>query len=195
MGNGNGEHIYGIKGGTAFDLEHIMALKLYTDFDQLCGLFCDQFRLKTIIDDILESVESLRARNECFYHLAKLLTECVQCFGAIIYGDINYKQIKRRKSAKWSTNENGNEDEDEDMVGDMSDVSDDQDFGLKNDVFIKRSKQRHFFRGIKGEYMFRRFVTRYHCPMSTTWDVCCYFVVGLVSELHLFEISINVEKP
>ena len=129
-GNGNGEEIYGIVGGTRFDLEHIMALKLYTDFAQLCGLFCDQFRLKTIIDDILESIESLRARNEFFYHLAKLLTECVQCFGAVIHYVANSK------------------------------------------------KQRQFFRGIKGEYMFRRFVTRYHCPMSTTWDVCCYFVVG-----------------
>ena len=82
--NGIGEHIYEIRAGDPFALKFILALKLYTDFDALNQMFCEHFRLKKLTPHSFESLSSLAIRNGRFWHLAKLLVECVQCFGRLL---------------------------------------------------------------------------------------------------------------
>ena len=71
--NGIGQDIYDIKAGIAFDVAHLLALKLYTDFDDLNHLFCDQYRINDANKDHSE-----------WWNMGKLLTECVQCFGKLL---------------------------------------------------------------------------------------------------------------
>ena len=79
--NGSGADIYGIRRGAMLTLNHLVALKIYTDFTDLNKMFCEHFRLKRLIGDIFETPRSLAIRNRKFRNLAKLLTEAVQCFG------------------------------------------------------------------------------------------------------------------
>ena len=81
VGNGNGLGIYGINPGDPITLEHLVALKIYTDFTELNQLFCEHFRRKKLSGNIFESTRSVGARNGKFWNLAKLLKEAVQCFG------------------------------------------------------------------------------------------------------------------
>ena len=71
--NGIGEDIYGIKAGVPFDIGHLVALKLYTDYDDLNHLFCDQFRVRDANED-----------HSKWWNMGKLLAECVQCFGKLL---------------------------------------------------------------------------------------------------------------
>ena len=71
--NGIGLEIYGIESGVPLDIGHLVALKLYTDFDDLNHLFCDQFRIGDQTEDHSE-----------WWNMGKLLTECVQCFGKLL---------------------------------------------------------------------------------------------------------------
>ena len=82
--SGNGHRIYGVKAGIAFALQWLLSLKLYTDFDKLNHEFCDQFRFKKFAGNVQETVSSIRKRNGRYFNMAKQLTECVQCFGAML---------------------------------------------------------------------------------------------------------------
>ena len=86
--NGNGYDIYGIKSGVPLDIGHLIALKLYTDFDDLNHLFCDQFRIGDQTDDHSE-----------WWNMGKLLTECVQCFGKLLIS----KKVKYYRGLKMDT--------------------------------------------------------------------------------------------
>ena len=82
--NGIGADIYGITAGEQFAIRFLLALKLYTDFDRLNHIFCEQFRLKKLTESVMESLHSAAVRNGKFWNLSKLLTECVQCFGHLL---------------------------------------------------------------------------------------------------------------
>ena len=117
--NGNGLHIYGIKAGFAFALKWLLALKLYTDFDNLNHEFCDQFRLKVFSGNRDESILSIKKRNGRYFNMSKQLTECVQCFGQMLVG-----------------------------------------------------KKKRYYRGVSRAFVFSRFISRFHVPLSTSKSVC-----------------------
>eukprot|EP01084_Bolivina_argentea_P035324 65540_1 len=81
MSNGKHEDIYGIQNDASFTLPHLCAIKLYTDYTKLNGIFCAAFRLKKFGRNIYERIESLKNRNRRFAIWSKLLIECVQCYG------------------------------------------------------------------------------------------------------------------
>lgn len=82
--NGIGAEIYDILLEAPFEMQWLLALKLYTDFNELNGEFCEHFRLKQLTQNTMESAQSLAIRNAKFWNFAKLLTECVQCFGQLL---------------------------------------------------------------------------------------------------------------
>eukprot|EP01083_Nonionella_stella_P163132 536109_1 len=63
------QSIYGVKRDSELTTEHLMALKLYTDYSTLCRTFCA----------ILRVADGRKVAE--IAHWAKLLTECVQCYG------------------------------------------------------------------------------------------------------------------
>ena len=119
--NGVGADIYGIAAGDEFAIRFLLALKLYTDFDRLNKMFCEHFRLKKLTENTVESVRSLAIRNGRFWHLAKLLMECVQCFGQLLV-----------------------------------------------------SRKKRYYRGVGKELNLKRFIARFHVPLSTSKSVCTY---------------------
>ena len=68
--NGHKEDTYGIQADQPFDAHHLRALKLYTDLNELCKIFCT----------ILREGDPQKVAE--IAHLAKTLTETVQCFGS-----------------------------------------------------------------------------------------------------------------
>eukprot|EP01084_Bolivina_argentea_P317398 550312_1 len=66
--------MYKIQKYTPFLLQHILALKLYTDYTTECGVFC----------------KALRSENKSeiteIANWARLLSECVQCYGTSLKG-------------------------------------------------------------------------------------------------------------
>ena len=120
--NGVDEHVYNIKAGDAFVVKWLLALKLYTDFDALNTMFCEHFRLKKLSQNQFETVRSLVNRNRRFWHFAKLLVECVQCFGRLLV-----------------------------------------------------CKKSRFYRGIGRRFILKRFVARFHVPLSTSKSVCTVY--------------------
>eukprot|EP01083_Nonionella_stella_P010152 29012_1 len=88
--NGNDVHIYGIPSNVPFTLKHLLALKLYTDFTSICGMFCNAFRVKKLTENTYESVKSLKRRNQKFANMAKCLIESVQCYGHLLLKNRKY---------------------------------------------------------------------------------------------------------
>eukprot|EP01083_Nonionella_stella_P235275 827465_1 len=68
---------YGIEAGTEISLNHIVAVLCYTNYSKHCYEFSRSFR--RISPN--ESDESLKQRHGEFYHWARALRECVECFG------------------------------------------------------------------------------------------------------------------
>eukprot|EP01084_Bolivina_argentea_P033446 61864_1 len=85
--NGTDTDIYEIANDEKIDEQHLIAMKLYTDFDTLNTIFCKAFR--QIKDEGIQLVET---RNEKVANWSKLLIETVQCFG-----EIQKLQTKRKK--------------------------------------------------------------------------------------------------
>eukprot|EP01084_Bolivina_argentea_P132489 233807_1 len=81
--NGNNERLYEIKKGQSITLQHLLSIKLYTDYTSLCRIFCEAFRLRKITDTEYERLQSLKNRNRKVANWAKLLIESVQCFGRL----------------------------------------------------------------------------------------------------------------
>eukprot|EP01084_Bolivina_argentea_P264050 447146_1 len=80
--NGYNTNIYEMEKGASITLDHILSIKLYTDYTKLCNIFCQAFRLKKISQTQYERVSSLQRRNEKIANWAKLLMQSVQCFGS-----------------------------------------------------------------------------------------------------------------
>eukprot|EP01084_Bolivina_argentea_P219678 372524_1 len=80
-GNGNHEEIYDIKTGDCITMEHLLSIKLYTDFSWLCTIFCKCFRLTKISSNQYERIQSLERRNEKVANMARYLIESVRCYG------------------------------------------------------------------------------------------------------------------
>eukprot|EP01084_Bolivina_argentea_P243858 408693_1 len=93
VSNGNDENIYGVKLENEFSLQHLCSIKLYTDYSNLCAAFCSVFRVKKLTSNSYETVKSLNRRNSKFANWAKLLIECVQCYGKLL--------IKNKKKVKY----------------------------------------------------------------------------------------------
>eukprot|EP01084_Bolivina_argentea_P253031 424924_1 len=130
--NGKDQYLYGIKAGMSMSLQHLYAMKIYTDYTTLSKIFCTTFRLKKFGNNKMERFQSLRNRNMKFAIWAKLLIECVQSYGSL---------------------------------------------ALTN---------KRYYRGVDKQFMFRKFVTRFHCPLSTTtkFGAAVQFAQdGLVMEL------------
>ena len=73
-----------IKVNEPYDEEHLCALKLYTDFNDLCAAFCAILRRG-------DPKEIAQIAN-----WTKKLTETVQCFGSSLSGDkMYYRGVKR----------------------------------------------------------------------------------------------------
>eukprot|EP01084_Bolivina_argentea_P319336 553889_1 len=70
VSNGFHERVYHIKAHNQFSIQYIIALKLYTDYSQLCDTFCSTLRSE-------KKIKIAEIAN-----WAKLLSECVQCFGS-----------------------------------------------------------------------------------------------------------------
>eukprot|EP01084_Bolivina_argentea_P288419 495022_1 len=68
--NGYYQHIYKIKEYSPFSIQHLLALKLYTDYTDLCSKICSTLRSGNELDVAEIAV------------WAKYLTECVQVFGS-----------------------------------------------------------------------------------------------------------------
>eukprot|EP01083_Nonionella_stella_P057751 151478_1 len=81
--NGNNSEIYEINSGAAITLEHVLSIKLYTDFTSLCKIFCKAFRLKKISHNRYERIESLMTRMRKVTNWARLLMESVQSYGTL----------------------------------------------------------------------------------------------------------------
>eukprot|EP01084_Bolivina_argentea_P265872 450803_1 len=70
--NGFYRSIYKIEPSLPFSIQHIMALKLYTDYTKLCNMLCSILRVK-------KQMKICQIAN-----WVRLLTECVQCYGTSI---------------------------------------------------------------------------------------------------------------
>eukprot|EP01084_Bolivina_argentea_P176950 306109_1 len=73
-------HVYKITTGNVLDLNNILSLKLYTDYDTLSGKFSSTFRKGSDC----KSDEDLTEKNLEFGNWSKILAETVNCFGKII---------------------------------------------------------------------------------------------------------------
>jgi len=128
--NGNEEdcRAYGIAEDSAITLQHLIAIRLYTDFSGLCYKFCDAFRKK----NPLETIAATMRRNQKIGHWARLLIELIRCYGKV------YPETKQ------------------------------------------------FYRGITSEFLFKRFMTRFNGPVSTSTNLdkaIGFSTGGLVMEL------------
>eukprot|EP01083_Nonionella_stella_P076392 208124_1 len=81
--NGNNSEIYGIENDDSLTIDHILSIKLYTDYTAICSIFCKAFRLKKISHDHYERLQSLVRRHSAVAHWARLLTESVQSYGTL----------------------------------------------------------------------------------------------------------------
>eukprot|EP01083_Nonionella_stella_P029907 82183_1 len=115
--NGNRSSIYAIKPGDLIDVEHLLSIKLYTDYTALCAIFCKAFRLKKVSPNHDERMESLMHRNSKVANWARLLIESVQSYGAV------------------------------------------------------RVTKTKYYRGLDSAFVFKRFITKYNAPLSTTQDL------------------------
>eukprot|EP01084_Bolivina_argentea_P309099 534619_1 len=115
--NGNSLDIYEIPKDSSITLDHICAIKLYTDYSDLCNIFCQAFRLKKLSNNHYERIQSVQHRNKKIANWARLLMEAVQCFGKFMTGKTKY------------------------------------------------------YRGINMEFMFKRFITKFNVPLSTTTSI------------------------
>eukprot|EP01084_Bolivina_argentea_P223569 378251_1 len=113
--NGNHLDVYGIKEQLSMQKQHLYSVKLYTDYSELCKIFCGAFRLRKIWDNQYERISSVQRRNEKIANWSKLLIESVQCYG----------------------------------------------------TFLTNNKMK-YYRGIGMEFIFKRFITKFNVPMSTT---------------------------
>lgn len=68
--NGLDKYIYKMEKGEPFDEQHLIALKLYTDFTELCASICSILR-RGVVEQISEIA-----------NWARILTETVQCYGS-----------------------------------------------------------------------------------------------------------------
>eukprot|EP01084_Bolivina_argentea_P279018 476950_1 len=88
LSNGANAHIYRIKEGVSFE-KHIHALLLYTNYTNWCSTFCSILRKQN-----KEEISTVA-------NWAKLLIECVQCFGSWISDDMTfYRGIDREFTFK-----------------------------------------------------------------------------------------------
>eukprot|EP01084_Bolivina_argentea_P175775 304327_1 len=106
--NGNHEHIYGIKQNEAITTDHLLSIKLYTDYMWLCKIFCEAFRLQRITQNQYERIQSLQKRNMKVANWAKFLIESVQCYGTFMrkktkyYRGINADFVFKRFVARFN---------------------------------------------------------------------------------------------
>ena len=132
--NGNDEdrEAYGIEDGSSMTLQHLLAIRLYTDFTSLGGIFCGAFRKQ----NAHEIEHSIMRRNQRIAIWARLLIEAIRCFGRM-YGPTH-----------------------------------------------------KFYRGVSGEFMFKRFIATFNGPVSTSTDVCYYVLWLCVILCYLVKVSV-----
>eukprot|EP01084_Bolivina_argentea_P046534 85707_1 len=108
LSNGN-QQMYGIISNQPITLQHLLSMKLYTDFTQLCKIFCGAFRLQKISKTHYERMSSIKTRNAKIANLAKLLMESVQCYGKFqtrkkkYYRGVDSKYIFKRFVARFNS--------------------------------------------------------------------------------------------
>ena len=68
---------YGIRNGSPIQLHHIQAVICYTDFSDLSTSFTKTLRR----NNPLESLQSMKKRNSCYYWMSKYLVEAVEGYG------------------------------------------------------------------------------------------------------------------
>eukprot|EP01084_Bolivina_argentea_P050697 93237_1 len=68
---------FDMKYGQLISVKHLISMMVYCNFNTLQQKFSETFRKL----DEYETDQSLRQRHSNFYHLARLLRECVECFG------------------------------------------------------------------------------------------------------------------
>ena len=74
---GLNDHYYGFKQGDKWSIEHLTALKFYTDWTELCTKLGKTFRRC----NITEPFDSIKKRNAEFANWSRLLREAVEMFG------------------------------------------------------------------------------------------------------------------
>ena len=78
---------FGIKHCTPIKVEHIIALLMYTDFDQHSRLFSASFRKSSPYETVADLVE----RHRQYYHWGKLLRELIEAYGEwLVFSQIKY---------------------------------------------------------------------------------------------------------
>eukprot|EP01084_Bolivina_argentea_P067419 122777_1 len=90
VSNGNNTDIYAIKSGDPLTLNHLISIKLYTDFSSLCDVFCKAFRLRKITEHQYERIQSLETRNSKIANWCRLLIEAVQAYGKLRTNNVRY---------------------------------------------------------------------------------------------------------
>ena len=68
---------YGINKGDPITINHVQCVVSYCDLTDFCTAFSATFRSQFVG----ESVESIKKRNQCYFHVSKGLREVVECFG------------------------------------------------------------------------------------------------------------------
>eukprot|EP01084_Bolivina_argentea_P310901 538060_1 len=63
--------------GQSMSINHLISMMIYCNYDELQKKFSETFRKL----GKYETNKSLKRRHRNYYHLAKLLRECVECFG------------------------------------------------------------------------------------------------------------------
>eukprot|EP01083_Nonionella_stella_P082364 227332_1 len=77
---------YAIKENDPIQSSHLLALTLYTDYEDLCTDFSSTFRKC----DSLETMEAVKKRNAAYYWMSRRLRECVEVFGQFNGYDARY---------------------------------------------------------------------------------------------------------
>ena len=73
---------YGISEGDIISVEMLICLILYCDYSELSADFSSTFRA----NNKYEPIQSIKQRNQKYYHLSKGLKECIHVYGQNYYG-------------------------------------------------------------------------------------------------------------
>ena len=94
---------YNIKEGAALQMEHLLALLLYTDYTKHSASFSRSFRKK----DAYESLASVRKRNSEYFWMSKRLREAVEYYGQRAKGDWNEQIASSNREMKLKSGDDG----------------------------------------------------------------------------------------
>ena len=79
VSNGNENRTYCINKGARLTIQHLLAIKLYTEYISWRYVYCDAFKVRKG-----ETVDDLANRLVRFANWSRLLMECTECYGSTL---------------------------------------------------------------------------------------------------------------